>query len=167
MKLVVSALLSFEKFWNEDGMKISLSMWAPGLPSAFSLPRWLSLFLKPWLPGPGPPSFLTELGSTAPHVPGVAPHRADNPFPQPARLISSPALQFKVCHICMGVLWLLPHQAEPKSEGSTQLVLHAIVRGTCLRFLHLGSPRVGLENKNPSSRKLWPPRKLHSEQMPS
>lgn len=34
----------------------------------------------------------------------------------------------------MGVLCVLLHQAEPKSEGSTQLMLHAIARGTCLRF---------------------------------
>lgn len=52
-------------------------------------------------------------------------------------------------------------------EGSPQLLLHAMLRGTCLRFLHLGSPRAGFENKNLSSCKLCSPRKLHSGQIPS
>lgn len=148
-------------------MRSSLSMWAARLPSAFSLPCWLSLFLEPWLLGPlqvphPPPA----LGSSAPHIPGVAPHRAENPFPQPARHTSPPALQLKVCTICMGVLWALLHQAEPRSEGSTQLVLHAILRGTCLRFCIWEAPGLDLKTESVLS-KLCSPRKLHSEQMPS
>lgn len=135
-------------------MKISLSMWAVRLPSAFSLPCWLSLarsasslslcsgFLDLALP-----SFLMSLLNWGPLVP-IFPHRADNPFPQPARHISSPAPQFMVCHICMSVLWVLLHQAEPKSEGSTQLMLHAIARGTCLRFCSWEAPGLNLKTKS-------------------
>lgn len=112
------------------------------------------------------PRFLTSLStgatSSAPHIPGVAPHRVENPFPQPARHICS---QFKVWHICMGVLRLLLDQAEPKSQGRSQLMLHAIVRGTCLRFCIWEAPGLNLKTKSVLMQALVP-KEAHSEQMP-
>lgn len=56
----------------------------------------------------------------------------------------------------MGVLWVLLHQAEPRSEGSTQLMLHAIARGTCLRFCIWEAPGLKLKTKFVLTRALLP-----------